>query len=256
MRAVARRTAPGLMLFLCAATAMVRADGPPSVPPAAPVIAPFGVAYDFSHNGVHAAIMDRTLRAADGRQYVIETRSHTDGWVSFFLKDRIVERSVWTLHDGRPRPLRYEYHRTGGFKERHIVQEFDWQRSEVTDTTDGRTRRVHMPADTLDNLLYQYVMMLDLQAGRRKITYTIADRGRIRTLSFEPLSEEKVKTPLGELDTIRLGRVDDKRDTTVWCAPAYHYLPVRIAQQDGDADMEMVVRSVNGIQRVQPADGS
>jgi len=250
VRAATRKAGPWL-LILCAAIAAARADEPPGVPS----VETFDISFDFSHNGVHAAIMDRSLRAAEDGTYVIETRSHTDGWVSFFLKDRIVERSVWTFHDGRPRPLRYEYQRTGGFKERHIVQEFDWQKLEVADRRDGKTQRVKIPADALDKLLYQYVMMLDLQAGHRNLTYTYVDRGRIRTLAFEPLGHEIVKTPFGDLDTIRLGRVGDKRGTTVWTSPAYDYLPVRLTQQDGDADMEMVVRSIQGVRRVQPADG-
>jgi len=253
-RDAARKAGPWL-LMLCAAIAAARADEPQSAPPDVPSVETFDISFDFSHNGMHAAIMDRTLRPAEDGTYVIETRSHTDGWVSFFLKDRIVERSVWTFHDGRPRPLRYEYHRTGGFKERHIVQEFDWQKNEVTDTTDGKIRRLPIPADSLDKLLYQYVMMLDLQAGRRKLAYTFPYHGRIRTLVFDPLGHETVKTPFGNLDTLRLGRVDDKRGTTVWCAPEYNYLPVRLTQQDGDADMEMVVRSIEGIPRIQPADG-
>ena len=254
VRAAARKAGPWL-LILWAAIAAARADEPQSAPPDVPSVETFDISFDFSHNGVHAAIMDRSLRAGEDGTYVIETRSHTDGWVSIFLKDRIVERSVWTFHDGRPRPLRYEYHRTGGFKERHIVQDFDWQKLEVAESRNGKTRRVQIPADALDKLLYQYVMMLDLQAGRRNFTYTYVDRGRVRTLAFERLGHENVKTPFGDLDTIRLAIVDDKRPTTVWCAPAYDYLPVRLTQQDGDADMEMVVRSIQRARRVQPADG-
>ena len=70
----------------------------------------------------------------------------------------------------------------------------------------------------------------------------------LKDYSFAIAGEEVLNTALGKLKTVRLQRIGDRRDTTVWCAPQLSYLPVRLEQQDTDgSELTMQITSVQGI---------
>ena len=107
---------------------------------------------------------------------------------------------------------------------------------------------MHVPSTTQDKLLYQITLMIDLMQGREKPQYAIADGGTLKDYDFSVLGEEKIDTPLGKLDTIKLKRIDDKRHTVIWCAKSLDYLPVRIEQvEKDDANLAMMIREVTGL---------
>src|SRR3569623_1489452 len=110
----------------------------------------------------------------------------------------------------------------------------DCVRCVVTNVSDGDPWRMEIPPDVHDMLGYLLAIMLDLQRGRKELQYSIADGGKLKTYAFQILGEEQVESPFGRLKTVKLRRTEDKRDTTVWCAPALHYLPVRLEQRETD----------------------
>jgi hypothetical protein len=88
----------------------------------------------------------------------------------------------------------------------------------------------------LDKLIYQAALMHDLESGKTRFRYLIADRGKEKT--YEPVIEENVsiETELGTFETVKLtwqGRGGSKT-TTFWCAAEFGYLPVRVVHRDED----------------------
>ena len=142
------------------------------------------------------------------------------------------------------------YNRHGGSKTREVKLHFDWQHNTVTNTIDGDPWRMEIPPNAQDKLVYQLAIMYDLMNGKKDLDYKIADGGKLKDYAFEIQGEEVLNTALGRLKTVRIQRIGDKRDTTVWCAPQLSYLPVRLEQQDTDgAELTMQLTSVKGITR-------
>ena len=104
-----------------------------------------------------------------------------------------------------------------------------------------------IPANAQDKLVYQLSIMYDLLNGKKDLEYKIADGGKLKDYSFEIQGEEVLNTDLGKIKTLRIQRIGDRRDTTVWCAPKFAYLPVRLEQQDTDgSELTMQITSVRG----------
>jgi hypothetical protein len=83
---------------------------------------------------------------------------------------------------------------------------------------------------TLDKLLYQIQMMLDLAAGKTELNYQVADGGLMKDYRFAVQADkESLKVPFGNFETIVVTRLSDDRITTFWCAADLDYLPVKIA---------------------------
>lgn len=234
----ARRTlavACGLLL-LAAWSPVLLASGAPQ---------PFTVHYEVRHNSILLARMVRSLRPAADGTFVFESRSTPAGLLSTMRRDLIEERTLWEVVDERPRPIQYQYHHTGRRDERHVVLDFDWTRGLVTNTVNNKPWQMRIPADTQDKLLYQYTMMLDLQAGRQELAYPVADGGELKTYRFEEARREELKTALGRLQTVKLQRFHGDRRIVIWVAPDLGYLPVRIEQH---RDRRMVAVTITRIE--------
>lgn len=202
----------------------------------------FTARFDFTAKRMLVARMERTLRANRDGSYVYTSKTVAAGIVSLLFPDSVEESSLWELADGRPRPLKYQYHHTGRKKgERHAVLDFDWKKGVVTNRINDDPWTMKVPTGAQDKLLYHYTMMRDLKEGRSVLSYEVADGGELKNFTFERLGTETITTPLGRLQAEKLERIHGKRRTVIWCAPALDYMPIRIEQhKDGQvATMEI-----------------
>lgn len=204
---------------------------------------PFTVVYNFSNSGISMVRMTRTLTQHEDGHYQLTSRSRAVDFFAWFIKDRISETSQWQFINGQPRPNHYQYRRTGK-RERHVELDFDWQRGRVTNTINNDPWQMDIPPQTLDKLLYQLSLMLDLKAGRKTLDYTVADGGKLKQFHFNLLGQEQLELPLGRFDTLKLKHNSHKRSTTIWCAPSLDYLPVRI-KHIGKDDHEILMEAIS-----------
>lgn len=214
----------------------------------APPLPLFHAEYSLKRNGVILGKSERSLAVNGEGNYVYSSNTYATGLIAWFVKDKIKEHSVWRLEGNHLRPLEYVYSREGGSKTRMIKLAFDWSHHSVVNTVDGDPWHMEIPADAQDKLVYQLSIMYDLLRGRKDLEYQIADGGELKDYAFEIQGEEVLNTPMGKIKTVRIQRIGDRRDTTVWCAPQFSFLPVRLEQQDTDgAELAMQLTSVEGI---------
>ncbi len=203
----------------------------------------FDAQYSIRGFGFQLGEFRSTLQNSSDDNYRYETETRTVGFIAHFNKDVIREQSQWVWHDKMIRPLTYTYQRTGGKKERAAKLSFDWARGVVVNTIDGETWKMPIHNGVLDRLVVQLSMMLDLKAGKRDMEYTFADGGKLKSYRFRIIGKERIETPSGTYDTVKLERVmdDDKRSTMLWCSPELHYLPVRIDQREKSDHFSMLL---------------
>ena len=208
----------------------------------------FNAQYSLKRNGITLGISTRSLTTAKDGTYIYASTTQATGIIAWFVKDRIDEYSKWSFDGTHIRPLEYVYDRHGGSKTRNVNLKFDWQRHIVTNTIDGDPWRMEIPPNAQDKLVYQLSIMYDLLKGKKDLEYKIADGGKLKDYAFDIEGEEVLNTALGKIKTVRIQRIGDRRDTTVWCAPQLFYLPVKLEQQDTDGShLTMQLTSVQGI---------
>ena len=176
------------------------------------------------------------LSTVDSVRFRYEAHSRPAGMLAWLYKDRIDEQSQWRIFKAAIRPLSYTYNRSGGSKQRLVELRFDWRRGTVENKVDGDSWRMPIPDGTIDKLTVQLAMMLDLGHGRNTMQYAVADGGTLKTYRFKVIGKERLVTPAGSYDTLKLERLRDnnKRSTYLWCAPKLHNLPVRVDQREED----------------------
>lgn len=242
----------------CAATLLILCLGLvawPGTPPRAAdaPVREFTARYkaDYHYNAgmlLSANMVRRLSRNADG-SYTFTSTMEATGLLALVLSDNIEESSTWALADGRPRPLKYQYHHTGRKQgdERHAVLDFDWKKGVVTNRINDDPWTMKVPTGAQDKLLYQYTLMRDLQAGRGLFSYDIADGGELKNFRFERVGTESIVTPLGRLETVKLQRLHGSRRDLIWCAAALDYMPVRIEQHKDGRMVTMEILGLEGI---------
>ena len=243
-----KRAAALLALCLCLAT---WPDGPGHAAdaPVREFTAYYKADYHYRAGMLLSAKMERRLaRNADG-SYTFTSSMEATGLLALVLSDNIEESSVWTLTDGRPRPLRYQYSHTGRKQgdERNAVLTFDWKKGVVTNRINNDPWTMKVPTGAQDKLLYQYTLMRDLQAGRKTFSYEIADGGELKNFRFERVGTETITTPLGKLETVKLQRLHGSRRDLIWCASALDYMPVRIEQHKDGRVVTMEITGLEGM---------
>jgi len=206
--------------------------------------------YDGDYNGLPVRAKGiRELKQVADNQYLLTTSAN-----SFLASVSEQTRLIWNS-DNELVPLEYQYHREGIGKNRHAILNFDWTNHKVRNDVESKPWYMAIPTGALDKLSYQLKIRQDLIAhyGSLKGTttagpaleYQIADGGKLKNYRFEIQGNEWIKTPVGQIDTLKVIRVrqNKKRNTTFWLAKQWQYLLVRLQQTDSKGDgFELLLR--------------
>nr|WP_139182005.1 DUF3108 domain-containing protein [Pseudomonas flexibilis] len=218
------------------------------VPPAqAFELQPFSASYtaDFK-NAPFAGTAERSL--AQLRDGSWELR-----FEAAMLVARLTERSRFRIEQGALVPVSYQYSRNGLGSSRTVEQDFDWSTRQILGLRKGKAYRVPLHRGLLDRSTYQLALQQDVARGKTSMTYQVLDETEVETYDFRVLGEENVRTRAGLIRALKVERVRDpgqsRRQTTLWFAPSWNYLLVRLHQRENDGkEYQIMLKSgeVNG----------
>ncbi len=218
-----------------------------------PVIPDFDATYDLTRAGITYGENRRTFKRLDDGRYQFESSTRSVGFAAFFIKDKIYEKSLlrYSAEDNRLLPESYHYARSGK-KARHVDLSFDREKNKVVNRVNDDPWVMDIPKGALDKLSYQLQIMLD--AGEKEsFSYPIADGGKLKQYEIARVREEMLETAIGRYQTLVLRRKSGKRETTIWCAPALNYLPLKIMQREKDGgEYYAEIKKLNGMQQDKP----
>lgn len=232
-------TALGLLF----STALLAADPLPD----------FEANYRVEVNGIQAGELIQTLSSEAGDMRRFHTRTRARGVFALFRSDVIEESSLWAYHDGHIRPYVYRYSRTGGKKDKRLHLDFDWTANQVHIDDEEYPWDLKLQPGTLDKMVYQLQIMHDLQdlaEDATQLEYLIAEGGILKTYEVTINGRETIRTPLGDIEAIKMTRerdADSGRQTTLWCAPSLRYLPIKLEHiEKDDSRFTAVIRQLEG----------
>lgn len=206
------------------------ADAAAAIPP------DFKASYELTRGSMKIGNSSIELSTGRNGSYTYRSRSWPVHWVAWFLKDKLDETSRGRITAQGIRPDRYHYQRTGGTTEREAKLAFHWNDMTVENNVAESRWKMNIPAGTLDKLASQLGMMMSLADGKTDITFDVADGGKLKEYRYRVVGEDTIEVPAGTFRTVKVARLRDRnqRETYIWCAPALHFLPVRIWQREKD----------------------
>lgn len=217
-----------------------RGDQQPAAPPP-PKIKAFqpGEALTYEATWSNAmkmgtAVMEvRAERTSDGREVLrLISTSRTEGFAGSLYPLGDVVQSVFDPEIMQP--LSFNLHETQGKRQRRRIIEFDHEHNKVTVTkNEDPIKTFTIPDQVQDNLSSIYYLRTteDLTVGKT-IKFEVFDGEQSVLIEVQVLGREKVKTPAGEFDTIKVtahkGFLMSEGEITIWLTDDVRKIPVLI----------------------------
>jgi hypothetical protein len=203
--------------------------------PALAVQPPQHVQMDFAvTSGTMHLGEGRDVLEHDGKQYSVISESKTVGIAAFFYKMNIRRESSGLITKNGLRPLHFEEDRTRKPKR---AADFDWDAKLVKLTDGTNVETAALPENTFDQTSFAYAFAFR-PPSEEILPVHLTDGRKLSDYKYKIIGKEKLKTPLGDLETVHVQKIqeaDDKRGFEVWLAVEHHYLPVQIrfVEKDG-----------------------
>jgi uncharacterized protein DUF3108 len=198
------------------------------------------IEFELTRNGggALARVTERLERSGDDYQLTETWKGR--GLYALLGSARRVSRGSFTPTALRPREFFDE--RSGRDTARAW---FDWKTQQVTMQYQGERKTEPMFPDTQDRL--SFLAALSLLPGKaQSASYHIVDGKGLSHHKYQIVGQERVKTPAGEFDTVKVQRLSDnnKESAHLWLAAALSYLPVRllVIESDGKRYEQIAVR--------------
>ncbi len=231
-----------ILLNLCITTALAAERAGTSAS-----LQPFAASYGIVWRGFNAGTTDLELTHAPDGQFVYASRANARGLFRAVFSDEITQTTWFNVSEKGVLPTRYRADDGSEDTDRDISIDFDWQAGRARGTAENKPVDVALEPGAQDAMSIQMALMSDLLKGEQPSTYRLVDKDRIKEYRYTYEGEQRLKTALGELDTViyTSQREGSKRLTRTWYAPSLGYVAVRGEQlRDGKREWIMEIRSL------------
>ncbi len=173
----------------------------------------------------------------DGKEYRVSSDARTTGIARLFRRMDEKRESRGRVTSAGIQPATFHQERTGKAPK---TATFDWSRLSLRLQEGDDVETVPLPAFTLDQTSLPYAFVFVEPPRKGSFHVHVTDGRRLPEYDIAFVGQERIASPLGELDTLHYRKVlsgDDKRGFEFWLSIAHHHLPVRvrIVEKDGTA---------------------
>ena len=210
-------------------------------------VPPFVAKYTVYGKGLPLGEGSISLEHTGANQYRMSSHVWPTGLAAMMVSDRIDEYAEGELRDGQVLPKSYQQQRSGGKQSHDERANFNWAQQQVETRFDGQVAQLALKPGLVDPLSLHLLVISDLSRNQLPAEYSFVDEREIKTYQIQKQGEETLKTPLGNLLTVRIKqqKPDSTRITTLWFAPQLNYLPVQIVQEKkGKEILRMLIQDV------------
>lgn len=179
-----------------------------------------------------------------------ELTTHTLGTgIAAIAGVEVNERSLIRWNDGRPETVDYMFNQKAGWKNKQRSIKVNAQNRTIQSQDKDSSYSLKYLPGVLDRHAITVAIMQDLMQGKRgDLYYQVADRDELNTQLYRQAGNEKIESPLGLLNSVKVQRIRENsngKTTTLWLATDSRFIPLRIEQKEGNGDViEMRITSL------------
>lgn len=209
----------------------------------------YNAVYQINWHGISAGSSQHELKKVGPNTYAGESISKPYLTIVPFGNS---ERSEFTVEDSVIKPIRYDFMTEEKGKTIIGFVDFDWVKHALLKSIQNGEERNEPLADGIqDRITYTLQLRLDLLNNKKdNLTYTVIEPKKIKQYTFHIIGDEKITTPMGTFNTVKLETVNEKGDrkTQIWLAKDLDYLLIRLVQyRDDSLDTEAILKTLKVI---------
>jgi Protein of unknown function (DUF3108) len=240
--------APSLAAAQAPASAAAAQGAPAGSPPASPtspdVGLPFSAHYTADWKAINVGTSDLKLEQDTEPGHYVYTWTITARGIFRLYRAEVTQKSWLSINAGHARPEKY--HAEDGSSSVNL--DFDWSAKRARGTSENKPVDLALKDGTQDVMSIQVEVMLDLKSGNLPKTFQILDNDEIKEFTYTQEGTAKIKTAMGELDTVIVSsqRTGNNRILRMWFAPSLGFAPVQAERtRDGKLEFAMRIKSLN-----------
>jgi hypothetical protein len=228
---------PVTALSLAILASPVGAGDTPAATDAVP--APFSAHYLADWKSINVATSDIELKPDTEPGHYLYTWTMTARGVFRVYAKEVRQRSWFSIVSDHVRPEKYR----GDDGSSSLNLDFDWNSGRVRGSSENKPLDLALKENTYDVASIQVEVMLDLRKGNLPKTFNIVDKDEIKEFQYTQEGTARLKTALGELDTVIVAshRPGNNRILKMWFAPSLGFVPVQ-AERSRDGKLEFAMR--------------
>jgi hypothetical protein len=205
---------------------------------------PFKAHYIADWKGINVAVSDIEMTAGDSPgEFVYRWSVAARGVFRLLYSDPVIQTSWFKLEDGHVRPHEYRGEQ-GGLS---VNVQFNWLDMRATGTSENRPIDLPLKAGAQDLNSIQAETMTDLRNGDLPNTIQMLDKDQLKDFDYVQEGTARIRTDLGELDTIVVAsrRKGNDRVMRMWFAPSLGFVPVKAERsRHGSVEFTMHIKSL------------
>lgn len=217
-------------------------------PPTSPELKAFSARYQVQWRGINVGTSDLELKPpSTSGEFEYISRSNARGIFRLVAGDEITQTSRFVLHAGHVQPLIFRGDDGSSSTEKDVSLDFDWSKARVKGTSEDKPVDLSLKPDTQDPMSVQIELMLALQTKQVPKIVWLADKDEIKDFNYTDEGSHRLKTALGDLDTIVLAsqRPGSSRIMRLWFAPSLGFVPVQAQRtHDGKVEFTMFIKTL------------
>jgi len=205
---------------------------------------PFKAHYIADWKGINVAVSDIEMKAGESPgEFVYRWSVAARGIFRVVYSDPVIQTSWFKVEDGHVRPYRYRGEQGGA----SLNVNFDWLDMRATGTAESKPLDLHLKQGAQDLNSIQAEIMTDLRRGELPRSFQILDKDQLKDFDYVEEGDARIRTDLGELDTIVVAsqRPGNDRVLRMWFAPALGFIPVQAERsRHGSVEFSMHIKSL------------
>ena len=185
------------------------------------------IIYEVQRNGRAMAEISAALECANGRY------SLTEKWQGrgiYMLLGKATRSSSGSVAGSVLRPREFVDERSGRDTARAW---FDWGAKTLTMVYKGNVKSGPLPPNAQDRISFVLAMAI-APAGTKAMDFFLVDGKGTSHHVYDFDARERVATPAGEFDALKIERVTEDRRLEIWLATSLGNMPVRMLVTEAD----------------------
>ena len=179
----------------------------------------------------------------NGNQYQYRKSTKATGLAALLTGIKITENSDGQFVEDTIKPRNYLYNQSRRNKSR--IEKIRFTGNKAVGSYKGKSYTFSVSANALDRGSVELALAQDLVKNKPRLIYPVIENGKKKNLTFARQGQEKIKTPAGTFNTIKLTvvRNTNKRNTTLWLAKELDYMPVKIRHNEKGDVITTVIKN-------------
>ena len=191
----------------------------------------FQADYTVKKGSMKLGNLQTTLKYS-GNKYSYHKKTKATGLAALLTGIKITENTDGTFAGHQLTPQNYLFNQSRHGKSK--IDKAAFRGDKVAGAYKGKSYHFTIKKGTQDRASLEIMLAQHLTQNKAQLNYQIVGRGEQIEYKFQKLGAERLKTPAGTFNTIKVKviRKGGKRDTTFWMAKELGYMPVKVVHRE------------------------